>query len=1261
MNTGRIRSGPPSANFSDRLLGPLGLSILLLYLQLPAAALTIVQDLTNDTTFAVTGSPYYICRTSNRDPIVYTGVTVTVESGVQILKGSGQVSQNGDTYNIAENWQIGGTLIATGADFDNVGNSNGALWFLTGSTGRFDNCHFHHAGGGAACYGMIMASSTGAVDLVFTNCLFDDTPEENGIYANLGGGRLAIYDCTFSNVGMAVHVKRDSGTGLIVKVIGSTLQTCAWQSGWAVLGIRNGQVTLSNNTFHGNGRVDVDMYDVYEDVGPLQAILVNNTFIAGNATNPPLKLAAQSRINAGITNAANSFSGFSTNCLLAWVQGNIPADRDAWWGPLGVEYYLPGGVTILGTDTGWGSLTLPAGTVVNFASNGITVCGRLQASGTESSPVVFQGHPALTSPQGGIQAYQQYGGTYGGIFLEHCRFLNTRRGVLAEAVSASSPTAVMVRISNCVFSNQASEVLCFGSYLGLIGTNHVVVEHCTIRGQPDGTIAAITFSGGSSATVGGIVSNTVVADNLRPAVRCNYAAPHFFNCTFAANADGEGMDLDGATLHNCIIWDTHIDPDCLDSLSAFYSCLNLPTNMLSYLKTNLACITTDPLFEGADIASSNLYVDQAAAPGGDGLSETSALQRLDDALDLYRGAYSYRLLTNSPCLGTGESGADMGAALGTADVQRVTAVTVHLAAGNYGLTRRLWHRISLRGAGYRSVIVTGTVYGLQSSARLEDLTVGDHGGRGLFIAPWEAPAILRCRIAGNQAGYRHGAGAYVCRYASPLFRNCLICSNWVGSTSYRGGGVYFDYDSTGLFQNVTITRNWAGSGDGLYARYNATLYLDNTICWSNSDSDFSGSGFSLYATNCCSPSWAYLTAGTGNITNDPRFKLIAGNEFSLRPDSPCRNTGTNRAWMAAATDLDGRSRILEDSVDQGAFEDSYDYSWVAAEPDSIRLDAYKCGTNTAQADFGVYNAGTGSMDYSISPGASWLSVSPTNGTSSGATNQHTLVLDLPSMDVGNYTGTVTVVAPDSSNQQVTVTVWGRVDDPNTALDTPSSLVWQADGDARWYSQSAVTHDGVSAMRSGEIGDGQSSTLRTTIEGPFYLHFWWHASSEEGDDQLFFRVDGSSLATTSGTAGGWSEIEHVESADGVHTLEWVYAKDAWLSQGDDAGYLDEVTWYPLHQESDGDGVPDWQEFKAGTSPDDPLDFFHLVSISNTSPQIVLRWTSASGRTYTIQVATSSLSQAIFEPVASNLDASPPENVYTAVPPDAATVIYRIRLE
>ena len=42
--------------------------------------------------------------------------------------------------------------------------------------------------------------------------------------------------------------------------------------------------------------------------------------------------------------------------------------------------------------------------------------------------------------------------------------------------------------------------------------------------------------------------------------------------------------------------------------------------------------------------------------------------------------------------------------------------------------------------------------------------------------------------------------------------------------------------------------------------------------------------------------------------------------YRLKPDSPCINTGTNEAWMACATDLDGLARIVGGVADMGAYE-----------------------------------------------------------------------------------------------------------------------------------------------------------------------------------------------------------------------------------------------------------------------------------------------------------------------------------------------------
>src|SRR6476660_10450660 len=43
------------------------------------------------------------------------------------------------------------------------------------------------------------------------------------------------------------------------------------------------------------------------------------------------------------------------------------------------------------------------------------------------------------------------------------------------------------------------------------------------------------------------------------------------------------------------------------------------------------------------------------------------------------------------------------------------------------------------------------------------------------------------------------------------------------------------------------------------------------------------------------------------------------------------------------------------------------------------------------------------LSYTISDNASWLSVSPTSGTSSGAANTHTITYDTSSLAIGHYT------------------------------------------------------------------------------------------------------------------------------------------------------------------------------------------------------------------------------------------------------------------
>ena len=128
------------------------------------------------------------------------------------------------------------------------------------------------------------------------------------------------------------------------------------------------------------------------------------------------------------------------------------------------------------------------------------------------------------------------------------------------------------------------------------------------------------------------------------------------------------------------------------------------------------------------------------------------------------------------------------------------------------------------------------------------------------------------------------------------------------------------------------------------------------------------------------------------------------------------------------------------------------------------------------------------------------------------------------------------------------------------LDTPG-LTWTSGGSAPWFGEnSADSTDGIDHARSGSIGDSESSTIRTIVDGPGQLTFHWKVSSQAYADYLKFRIDNSQQDAISGEVD-WQTCTY-NLAPGRHALEWSYAKDAELSAGADAAWLDQVSYVPV---------------------------------------------------------------------------------------------------
>ena len=137
-----------------------------------------------------------------------------------------------------------------------------------------------------------------------------------------------------------------------------------------------------------------------------------------------------------------------------------------------------------------------------------------------------------------------------------------------------------------------------------------------------------------------------------------------------------------------------------------------------------------------------------------------------------------------------------------------------------------------------------------------------------------------------------------------------------------------------------------------------------------------------------------------------------------------------------------------------------------------------------------------------------------------------------------------------------------------ALDN-TNLAWTTGGTAPWFGQTENSEDGVGAGQSGFIVAGDQSWLQavTNLAQPMQLSFWWAVSSQPAGE-LTFAIDGVTRLSTSGTSGGWQNVQ-TNLATGPHTLLWAYTKT-----GDeaavgppliytDAGWVDEVTLTPAN--------------------------------------------------------------------------------------------------
>ncbi|MFC1981621.1 leucine-rich repeat domain-containing protein [Chloroflexota bacterium] len=185
---------------------------------------------------------------------------------------------------------------------------------------------------------------------------------------------------------------------------------------------------------------------------------------------------------------------------------------------------------------------------------------------------------------------------------------------------------------------------------------------------------------------------------------------------------------------------------------------------------------------------------------------------------------------------------------------------VRVAAGVYRDGVDLKDNIALLGAGADKTVIYGNVFAQDiTGARICGFTITDDDTAGIHC--YSSSLIIANNVIINQPGDSIIAG----------HDSSLIIINNVLAGNGHNGMILHDSSEATLVNNI-ITNNGIS---GVATAETASCFLDYTLMWNNSECDYDGN----------------VVPGPHEIYAAPLFIDIAGNDFRLKPGSPCIDAG----------------------------------------------------------------------------------------------------------------------------------------------------------------------------------------------------------------------------------------------------------------------------------------------------------------------------------------------------------------------------------
>jgi hypothetical protein len=191
----------------------------------------------------------------------------------------------------------------------------------------------------------------------------------------------------------------------------------------------------------------------------------------------------------------------------------------------------------------------------------------------------------------------------------------------------------------------------------------------------------------------------------------------------------------------------------------------------------------------------------------------------------------------------------------------------------------------------------------------------------------------------------------------------------------------------------------------------------------------SGSGTLNYSISTGGTSWLSCNPASGSSTGE-------SDTITVNFNTSGNSAGTYFATITiASAGASNSPQTIPVSLTVNAPSSSASTSTPSSSPAISRSPASlstSCnqGWNASKQSFQVSNSGSGTLSYSITDDASWLSCSPTSGTSTGEADTIRVSYNTSKLAVGTYSATITITAAGSGNSSLTIPVTLTVSQPS---------------------------------------------------------------------------------------------------------------------------------------------------------------------------------------------------------------------------------------